>query len=123
MEEKGMQEKGMQEKGMEEKGVPRSQHEYRKLPAVDALLREPAVTLLATYPTHEEALAVAQALAAAVGDPAAEAAWLARAGVDPGAGFEWQGPAGSETPFVQVVDRSLLNYASVHDGSTGVSLE
>lgn len=68
----------------------------------------PAVSLMATYPSHEEALAVGQRLAETVGDAAAEAAWLEAAGVEPGDGFEWQGPGRSETPFVQVVDRYLL---------------
>lgn len=68
----------------------------------------PAVSLLASFPDHPSALAVAQELAAAVGDPMAEAAWLEAAGVAPGEGFGWQGPGGSATPFVQVIDRKLL---------------
>lgn len=67
------------------------------------------VTVMATYASHQEAVAVAQDLAEAVGDPAAEAAWLEAAGVDAGVtGFGWVGPEGSSTPFVQVVDRRLL---------------
>lgn len=68
----------------------------------------PTVSLMATYPSHEAAVAVAQGLALAVGDPAAEAAWLEAAGVDGAAGFGWVGPTGTRTPFVQVVDRRLL---------------
>lgn len=71
-------------------------------------VQDPVVSLLATYPSHEAALQVAEALAGAVGDPAAEAAWLAAAGVDSADGFGWLGPQGSATPFVQVVDRRLL---------------
>jgi hypothetical protein len=66
------------------------------------------VSLLATFADHSSALAVAQELAAAVGDPPAEAAWLEAAGVAPGSGFSWQGPEDSATPFVQVIDRKLV---------------
>lgn len=68
----------------------------------------PTVTLMATYPTFEEAVAVGQDLASVVGDPEAEIDWLESAGVPSGDGFEWVGPERSTTPFVQVVDRRLL---------------
>lgn len=69
---------------------------------------QPTVTLMATYPTHEAALAVAEELALAAGNPSAEVAWLEAAGVEAGNGFEWLGPDGSASPFVRVVDRRLF---------------
>ena len=51
---------------------------------------------------------MAQALDAAAGEPAAEAAWLESAGQPDATGFGWIGSEGSFTPFVQVVDRWLL---------------
>ena len=66
------------------------------------------VSLVAQYPTHEEALAVAQQLEEALGDPEAEAAWLAEAGQPSDAGFEWLGSRAVTTPFVQTVDRWLI---------------
>ena len=69
---------------------------------------QPVVTLMATYADNAAALEVAEGLAAAVGDPLAENAWLEAVGVSPGDGFEWVGADASWTPFVQVIDRRLL---------------
>ncbi len=66
------------------------------------------VTLLAEFTDHEEARRVGQALAEAVGDPEAEAAWLEAAGRDGEAGFDWLGSAAATTPFVDVIDRWLI---------------
>ena len=77
-------------------------------PAGEVVADGQAVTLMATFADHAAALEVAQELAAAVGYPEAEAAWLVAAGVSPGNGFEWLGPDASRTPFVQVIDRRLL---------------
>lgn len=66
------------------------------------------VSLLAEYGSHEDAVAVAEELAGAVGDAAAEAEWLEAAGQAPADGFGWIGSEGSLTPFVQVVDRWLI---------------
>ena len=63
---------------------------------------------MATYADNAAALEVAEGLAAAVGDPLAETAWLEAVGVSPGDGFEWVGADASWTPFVQVIDRRLL---------------
>ena len=68
----------------------------------------PGVTLLARFPDHAAARSVAEALAVAVGDPAAEAAWLVGAGRPGGGSFDWLGSAAATAPFVQVVDRWLL---------------
>jgi hypothetical protein len=92
--------------------------------AVDADQRR--VSLLALLDSHEEARSVAEALAAAAGDPAAEAAWLEAAGVDGSTGFEWIGSAGSTTPFVQAIDRWLivseLAYDAQHDPGDGLDV-
>jgi len=66
------------------------------------------VSLLAQFGSHEEALAVGTALAAALGDPAAEAAWLESHDVPGGLGFDWLGSAAATTPFVDVIDRWLV---------------
>lgn len=73
------------------------------------------VSLLAEFGSHDEALAVATDLAAAVGDPAAEVAWLEAAGEPGAAGFGWLGSEGSLTPFVQVVDRWLIASELAYD--------
>ena len=74
--------------------------------ALDQELRR--VSLLAEFGSYDEALALATELAAAVGDPEAEAAWLEAAGQDGASGFGWIGSEGSLTPFVQVIDRWLI---------------
>ncbi len=66
------------------------------------------LSLLAQYPSHAEALAVAEALAGAIGDPEAEVEWLTEAGYDGFGFFDWLGSEASITPFVQVVDRWLI---------------
>ena len=66
------------------------------------------VSLLAQFRSHDEALAVGTALAAALGDPAAEAAWLEAHDVPGGLGFDWLGSAAATTPFVDVIDRWLV---------------
>jgi hypothetical protein len=83
------------------------------------------VSVLALFGSHEEARAVAERLAAAVGDPAAESAWLEAAGQDGAAGFGWIGSEGSTTPFVQVIDRWLIVSELAWDESSdpGDSLE
>jgi hypothetical protein len=73
--------------------------------------------LLADFGLYADALAVAQELAAAVGDPDAEAAWLEAAGQDGSAGFGWLGSEASLTPFVQVVDRWLIVSELAYDPS------
>jgi hypothetical protein len=66
------------------------------------------VSLVARYPSHEDALVIARELRDALEEPEAEAAWLAGAGQPSGAGFDWLGSAAAITPFVQVIDRWLI---------------
>ena len=73
------------------------------------------VSLLAEYGSHDEALAVATELAQALGDQAAESAWLEAAGQDGSSGFGWIGSEGSLTPFVQVIDRWLIASELAYD--------
>jgi hypothetical protein len=94
--------------------------------------RQERVSLLVQYRSHEAALAVGEELAAAVGDPPAEAAWLAardqagqavQAGEAGQAGFDYLGPQAAITPFVQVIDRWLivseLAYRAEYDPGAG----
>jgi hypothetical protein len=82
------------------------------------------VSALVRFPDHDEATSVAQELTAALGDPAAESAWLEESGQDGEAGFGWIGSEGSLTPFVQVIDRWLivseLAYDAVADPGEGI---
>jgi hypothetical protein len=66
------------------------------------------ITLLAEYESYADALAVGQALAGAVGDAAAETAWLESMGQPSDVGFDWLGSEAATTPFVQVIDRWLI---------------
>ena len=87
-------------------------------PAADALDPEQRrVSLLAQFPSHDAALAVATGLAEAVGDPASESAWLESVGQDGSSGFGWIGSEGSLTPFVQVIDRWLIVSELAYDAA------
>jgi hypothetical protein len=85
------------------------------------------VSLLAEYGSHAQALAVGRELAAAVGDPRAEAAWLEAAGQPVEAGFDWLGSEAATTPFVDVVDRWLvvseLAYRREFDPGPGLDVD
>jgi hypothetical protein len=87
-------------------------------PAASALDPEQRrVSLLVDLGLHTEALAVAQELAEALGDPEAEAAWLEAAGQDGSTGFGYLGSRASLTPFVQVIDRWLIVSELAYDAA------
>ncbi len=80
----------------------RSDHPTRPLAA-----DEWHIDLVATFEAPDAALAAGRALDDAVGDPAAEAAWLAARGVVAD-GFGWVGDSAASAPFVQVLGPYLL---------------